>query len=286
MNMGRVINIFILIFIILNLGLFYVNYKNTENAYDLSDERSAQLSRVLASNQMSYYGFLPKHYPRARLVVLEPENQEGALVEAMFGNEEHETDYSKAHVHTFGNEELTFSQGTEKGLIFYGASEPEYVPTKYDKVGKAQAVSTFVNDISLGNDQFELVDTRDSKDFDVYYFNERFEEELMFCNEVVVKLTDKLGITEARMVRFVPLMFEETTREIYPVDEVLYKFIYYIREMSEEPVGISSVDIGYDLGPDNAGGWRSQILDPYYKIKLASGTTYSINAYTNEIVEK
>lgn len=286
MNMNRLVSILIVVFLILN-GVLYMRL-NQENAniYSLSAESYTQLTEILEQNDIILYAPLPKNYPRAKLVILSPLNKEDDINDVMLTGESMPLSISGDNqIHQTENEKLTYDHGEDKGMIYYASSNPTYKPKDYSLASYRAVADQFVLDITLNNEAFEWSDTREGEGFKVYYYNERFQQELLFCNEVLVKIEDRVGITEARTIRYVPYAFEEAEYALHSVDEALYRFMFYIRERSDVSLRITSVDIGYFLGPDDTNDLVSLSLEPHYRIKLGSGKVYYVNAYTNDIVE-
>lgn len=286
MNTNRLLNIMIVVFMILNGVLYMMLTQEDASIYSLSAEGYNQLTDILEKNDIILYATLPKNYPRAKIVILAPVNNEDAISDVMLSSDSLPLEISgDTQIHKTANEKLTFDHGKENGLIYYAATNPVYKPSDYSSAAYREVSDQFVLDITLNNEAFEWSNTREGDDFKVYYYNERFQGELLFCNEVIVKIEDRLGITEARTIRYEPYAFEEIEYALHSVDEVLYRFMFYIRDRTDVGLRITSVDIGYYLGPDDTNDLVSLSIEPYYRIKLGSGKSYYVNAYTNEVVE-
>lgn len=292
MNLQKMLNVFIIIFLLINGGLYmFIQNQDVKN-HTLSSERVTQLQTILNKNNISIYDHLPEFYPKSRLILKKPEDTEPELVDFFFENDVYESDYfASPRKHESETQILTYDQSGEKGRVFYGSTKPSYVPELFIDSYRIKTAWQFVEDFTLGHGTYDLTDMRSGgENTYIYFFNEVFEDELLFCNEVVIKIdengaADSKGITEARGIRYIPYGFEENRQEIYPIDEVLYKFMIYIRK---EELGLSiitDIDIGYILGPDDLEDMLSVIVEPHYRIKLGSGQTYYINAYTNEIFQ-
>ncbi len=289
MNMQRMLNVLILIFLTINLALYFYIDNQQAGKYTLSSERESQLHDVLEVNGIGLYATLPENYPRPRLIVFPPvDDTESKLLDRMFGDEARESTYTEElHTHETVSGRLRFDQGADEGRIYYGAKKVKYIPSVYNKASYDALVSGFVGDLTLDNEGFVLTDSRDSGEEGsiIYYFNEMFKNELLFCNEVVVKLKKEVGITEARTIRYVPYAFEEQADALVAVDEVIYNLMIDLIEEAGSFLSITDVDIGYFLGPDDRNDLSSLAIEPYYRIKLGTGEAYYINAYTNEIVQ-
>lgn len=293
MNSKKLITILIFFFLIINIALFrYDSYKDKKN-HTLSNERIEQLRQILDKNNILIYDYIPDFYPKSRLIITRPEDFELELVEDFFDKEDRSTDYEN-DIHRHSDNEnkedetkhVTFEQGDGKGNIYYGTSRPTYKASEYDsRSSRLKIAEEFMKTFTLDKGVFELTDERmaEKKAFYLYYFNERFEGELLFCNEVVIKVEES-GITEARTIRYIPYEFEKEKQKIYPIDEVLYKFMIFVKEEDLGHIRITDIDLGYDLGQDSRGKDTYTYVEPYYRIKIGSGQTYYINAYTNTLL--
>lgn len=290
MNMQKILNVAILLFVIINLVLLgLIRYKEVKN-YTLSDQRVSQLMAILRENNVTVDDFLPDYYPMTTLWIKQPENIEDDLVMLIFGNTDRQKSYTdSSYIHENDQVRLTFDRLNEPGRVFYGAFVPTYIPQVYDEVTQHQTAERFVKDITLDHGHFEETDIRGfeggAQQAAFYFFNERFEDYLIFCNEVVVKLEKGRGITEARAIRYVPYSYGETNRYIKAIDEILYKNIFLIKQQVEGAIRLTDIDLGYYLSRDVSRDFVSTELEPYYRIKLGSGETFFINAYTNEMIE-
>jgi len=287
MNVQRMLNVFILIFILINLSLYWYIDSVEEDKYYLSREREDLLSEVLHKNNIDLYVELPQFYPRARVIIFEPEDKEQALLESMFEGEARQPYYTdESHIQETVSGRLTFDRSNEVGMIFYKANEVKYKPLVNDTASKRSTVDAFVSDFTLDIGNFIETDTRtDSEGLTtIYYYNELLEDELLFCNEVLVKLETGVGITEARTIRYKPYEFEETVYPLYPVDEVIYNLLPSMIDGHQTYKRITDIDIGYYLGTEDRNDLVNLAIEPHYRIKLGSGETHYVNAYTNEIV--
>lgn len=290
MNMQKLLNVLIALFLAINAILYAINHYRYIETYTISQARVDLLDEVLAENGFQRYDYLPKYYPMAGLIVTAPEDEnEDALVAEIFYDENRtlskSVEGSEAYVYQSDNEKLTFDIGNEVGRIYYAALSPTFVPETYDTGGYIKAANTFTNTITMNLGDFELTDDRAGEGYTLYFYNERFEDQLIFSNEVVIKMVDQLGVAEARAIRYVPVGFEDTKQDIYPPDEVLYGLMSEIRKTDDGFISITDIDLGYRLREDVKKDFVSVVLEPYYRIKTGSGQTYYINAYTNVIVK-
>lgn len=295
MNLQKMLNVFILIFIILNIGLFSYNTYNDSVKYTLSNARVDLLRETLANKGVLLYSIYPtKYYPMSKLVIREPEHNESELISKLFGEESVSGLSDEEHRYgngTNGQEEtliLKVKKKERKGLVIYNNMAPDIITSNIrNPLEVQQLVDPFVETITLGNGKFELVDERSNEVNAMFEYNERFEDQLLFCNEVIVRVSELdggFGITEATSIRYTPLYFSEEQYQIYPADEVLYKFLMYVEEEGLSDIRITNVEIGYLLGPDGLRNLKSDEIDPYYRIRTGDGQEFYVNAFTNELL--
>jgi len=293
MNSQKMMTVLIIFFLIINIGLFQYGVYQDKIKYTLSQERTNQVRIILEKNNILIYDHLPDFYPKQPLIVAKPDNLELELVDLFFGNSDRRIEYletSRRYTDGYDQEKetkhLTFVQGAEKGRIYYGSAQPIYQQKTYgDRTSMLIIAEQFLEDFTLNLGEYQLTDERngEKKSFYLYFFNEIFRDTLLFCNEVIVKV-EPSGVTEARGIRYVPLDFEGEAKRIYPIDEVLYKFMLFVKKEELGDVRITDIDIGYDLGQDIESQETYMVIEPYYRIKVGSGETYYINAYTNIMI--
>lgn len=297
MHLQKMLNFMIAIFLIINIGLYFYNGYNDSVKYTLSSSRTDMLSEVVADNGVLLYSHYPKeYYPMPKLVIREPAHNEGQLVGTFFGESsvrifsEEENRYSNGIAEQEETLIIKIKKNDQSGLVYYNNKEPELtISSIRNSIEMQEMVKPFVSTITLKQGEFELVDERmDKNEQDARLeYNERFEDALLFCNEVIIRISEvngAYGITEATSIRYEPLYFTEEKYQIYPADEVLYKFLLYIEEEGLEDVRITKVEIGYLLGPDGLRDLKSDEIEPYYRIRTGDGQEFYINAYTNELL--
>lgn len=290
MDVRKMMNLFIVLFLLLNGLLYYINQQNNQEEYVLTGERFDQLAAIYEKNGFSVNPMPEVDYrPRAKLIIRGADGgrYENDLRKTMLHGEWTTPQLGDSHIHQTidGNETLTFDMGDDIGRIYYQALKPHYVPQTYTENAYNMLVGRFIGDMTLGNNAFEKTGERRRDDAIYYYYNERYKDELLFCNEVVVKLVAEQGITEATSIRYEPYGFETELRGLKPMDEVLYNFMYHMLDKGEGPIVVTHVTIGYHLGSDDRNDLISLAIEPHYQIKLSNGQDYYINAYTNTIVE-
>ncbi|PKM49163.1 MAG: hypothetical protein CVV02_17265 [Firmicutes bacterium HGW-Firmicutes-7] len=283
MNWNKIINIFIIIFLIINIGIFSIGHYKNEKMYTLSQERTDQLREILYKNGFALYSHVPENFPMRKIVIHPPQIDKGIVIKAFFENEPYSAEFtSDAEKYISSNQELMFLKGNQKGILSYRGTNAKYVPKSFTKEEVEAVGEQFAEDITLSIPKLILAY---SMEYDGYYlleFNEKYKGEILFCNYVKVKISSK-GVEEAQVLRYVPSEFVGKKEKLYPIDEALYNFVDSIELNKEELYSIKSIDLGYDLGINSYEENMIAEAIPYYRIKLHNEFVFYINAYTNEL---
>lgn len=293
MQIQKMLNVLILIFLLINIGVFFYLRYEDQSTYTMDQERIEQVRSVLEEEGILIYTtIIDNYHPMPRLAINEPEDMTNDAVMLFFDSEpswkfleDEEKRYEEVGEDGNITAVLKINQRSERGRITYTDTMPEYVSEDFNSIIDNQVIAKkFVKDITMEQGDYVMIEKKENKDKAFYFFsfNEKFEGALLFCNEVRLKL-EKNGISEAVAIRYVPAYFTEESTDIYPADEVLYKFAVYVETQQIKDVRITAMDIGYHLGPDGLYDLKTTEIGPYYRIKIASGQTFYINAYTNEM---
>ncbi len=280
MNSKKILNVLILIVLFVNIVLFLINFIMYKDFGRLSFERQKKLEQVLLEKNIILDAQLPEVGKMKRIYLSKPQDREERLVDIIFKHGERTSTYvGGLHEHTNKNENLTFNKIAEPGRVFYSAKNPKY---KYEGIGIEKMIESFVEDFRVGNERYEIYNKISSSEGDIYFLNEVYEGQNLFCNEIVLKV-NKGGIVEARSIRYNPLKFDDKNLEMIDIDEALYSFMYEIELGTEKR--INKIEVGYFVKDDIAESGYSLLVDPYYLVSLNNGVNYYINAVTGEILE-
>lgn len=286
MNWSKTLSMLIILFIILNIGLWRIYEYENQKQYTVSQENEQRIKKILLDNNIIMYEILPDYYPMQKLSVEYISVEQEKIVQSIFGkvipvsiNDESSNSYE------LGSEKITFKMKEEKGKILYeNPKGRDKVKDFTDKALIESKAKNFAEDLTSGMSDLQLIRYLEIKDdYYVMEFCETFQDNILFSSYVKIKYT-KEGITQAEAFRYRPIGMIGEKRNIYPPDEVLYNFMQVILEESEyEPIFIKGIDIGYNLGLESEGDEITATAIPYYRILLDTGETYYINAYKNEI---
>lgn len=283
MNWNKIINIFIIIFIIINAGIFYVRDVRNEQKYTLSPEREDQLRDILYQKGFALYTHVPSNYPMRKIVIQPAQINKDKIADIIFDGEPYTRIFgADSEKYASDQQEILFLKGNQKGVLSYTGFNEKYKPKTFTKEEVEKAGKKFAEDITLSVPKLELTFIKAYENYYVLEFNEIYKDEILFCNYVKLKVT-KDGVEEAKAIRYEPSDFVGKKEKLYPADEALYNFVENISLSKEELYSIKSIDLGYDLGINSLEENGSAEAIPYYRIKLHNEFVYFINAYTNEI---
>lgn len=280
MNFGRILNIFILLFIVINIVLAGLYEYKQQDKYTLSNERKELLREILGENDIAVYTLLPNFY-RRRKINVEP---------VSINTDSYPQNFFKDG-YTLKPLEKRYIKGYESIIIL------DSKKIAYEKVGQA-VIENFNEDtvrkighelmgrLTMGKGKMVLTSSLPSDD-DTYYrliFNDRVGgDDVLFMSYVELTIY-KNGNIEGHSERYRVTESIEDKKQITPIDEVLYRFMNNIRlAENNESIYIKGIDIGYYKDVDREMSSTRSIVTavPCYRIRLDNGMFYYIDAYTN-----
>lgn len=283
MNWNKIINIFIILFLVINIGIYYVSDQLNEQKYTLSEEREDQLRDILYKKGFALYTHLPTYFPMKKIVIQPANVDKDRIAEVIFRNEPYTTTFgSDSDKYESDNQTILFLKGNQKGIISYTGSNEQYMPKKFTKEEVEKVGRWFAEDITLSIPELELTFSKAYEHYYVLEFNEKYKNQILFCNYIRMKVSEN-GVEEARVLRYVPSEFVGKKEKIFPTDEALYNFVESVNLSDGELYSIKNIDLGYDLGINSLEENGSAEAIPYYRIKLHNEFVYFVNAYTNEL---
>ncbi|NLK22104.1 MAG: hypothetical protein GX308_08535 [Epulopiscium sp.] len=290
MNWKKVKNVLIIIFLIINGILGYMNYQRKVQAFTLTSHQENNIKRLLYSNNIMLYTLLPQKYPSMKKLILEPKSvsgeEEKKILKLIFGDVEDITVYLESisknrmqTVYSKGARKLSFSEGR----IVY----EEDINSKPKTIGSKEESKNLADKFlkSLGYQLSELEwDFKDEGNGQYkYLYYEVYKGNLIYDSyiEFVIK---PQGIEKVDIYRMKPVRYIELSRSIYAPDEILFGFMNQVKRETNpgDIIIIQKVDIGYLISPKGEGVKEEEAI-PHYRITLADGRYYHINAYNNEI---
>lgn len=284
MNFSRILNIFIILFLIANITLYGIYEYRSKEVYTLTSEKEMLLTEVLGENNMCIYCLLPNFKPMKVMNVRKKKIDENKIRKQTFGDVK-VTFKGLKQQYIYKNETLTICKGTKEGLIYYTNSYDKQIENNFNK----SDIEKFGKDIikKLTTDDSLILTAIGPGDDNKYYqleYNDLFKGQTIFNNSASLIFYEDGKINGIVLNDYEPIRLKGESKEIYPVDEVLYQFMHSIREKgNEELIRIMGIDIGYyivDEGITN----EDDIIDaePCYRIRLGNNEVHYINAYTNK----
>ncbi len=299
MNWNKVLNVFIVIFLVINVFLFFYHRQYATERYMLSESRYSQLQTVLESNGILLYKYMPTYTPMSMLVVNAPEKDREAIVANILGSKYDIKANSNGlgEVLSAGDESLTFYYGEQEGYVYYKSEGRHYIPENFTDDAIEKVAGQFAADIFGEDVDMEVTLNMPQKDVDGEVVGLRVEmNEKLGNNTSIFQTYIKLyitrdGVEEALAVRFTPVELENNEQKIHAFDTAMYNLMYFIKgeeNSSEtgEPLGrkINDIHLGYYI-PDVDNKKLTYEVEPHYRIVFENGDTYYVNAYTNAIIK-
>ncbi len=302
MNWNKVLNVFIIIFLVINIFLFFFHRQYAAERYILSESRSSQLHNVLESNGILLYEFLPNYKPRAKLLISAPALNKEAIVANILGEK-----YTiKVESNNLGetlstdDQSLTFYYGEQDGYVYYKSEGAHYVPDNFTDDALQKVADDFAKDLYGDDVNMEVTLNIPQKDTNNEVvgirveMNEKIDNSTSIFQTFIKLYITRDGIEEGLAVRFAPVDLEDEVQKIHAFDTAMYNLMYYLDKGGEGKGNgnggeiierkINDIHLGYFL-PDVDSKKLTYEVEPHYRIVFEDGDTYYINAYTNAITK-
>lgn len=299
MNWNKVMNVFILLFLVLNVALFLYQWQYEDERYTLSSDRETMLTKILGREGVTIYNWIPKFEPMETIVLGEPVKDKERIIETIIGDQYtiEPDEFNLGEKVSDGEQTLIFYFGEQEGYIYYSSETGHYVPENLTKNSVEKVAKQFAEDL-YGEDVVmeTTLDTQIKDDNDVplgyrIEMNEIYarDQRQIFQSFIKLYVTED-GIQEALAVRYPPIELGSEVKDIHAFDVVMYNLMYYLSEELEElrsegvTKTIKEIDVGYYLQDVDTKKLTYE-LEPHYRVVFIDGDTYYINAYTNVITK-
>ena len=287
MNWNKILSIFIVIFLVINLGIFGYRQARNQRNYTLSGSRIRQMESVMSQKKVTMYAYLPDFYPKAKLELKTAEWKKEEILSKIFAGQDYRSEitYRAALADTYQNEEqlLSFYTGEHNGTLYYKGRNANYVPDNLTLIAMENKAIQFVQDLVGKNHKFKVTHRQIRGNGYLLEVNGGFGNETVFSSYFQIQIGED-GIREAIGRFYEPVDFAGPPQEIYAFDEVMYYFMNEMEEKGRKEVIIKDVDIGYFILD---GSTRQLTIEsiPVYRIILEdSENVYYIDAYKNEFL--
>lgn len=288
MNWNKVLTIFILLFLVINVGVFGYRELRKQRSYTLPGSRIRQLENVMKQKGVTMYAYLPDFYPKAKLELKNSEWKKEEILKTIFAEQEYrsEISYQGALADTYLNEEqtLSFYTGDYSGTLYYKGKNPRYVPDSLTLLAMESKAVLFAKDLAGKNQEFEVTHRQIVDDGYLLEVNGLFRKEHIFSSYFQIRINAE-GIQEAIGRFYQPLDFTGQPEEIYAFDEVMYYFMNKMEEKGKSQIIIKDVDVGYWILDTNAKQLAIESIPVYRIILDGDDSIYYIDAYKNEFLD-
>lgn len=288
MNWNKVLTIFILLFLVINVGVFGYRELRKQRSYTLPSSRIRQLENVMKQKGVTMYAYLPDFYPKAKLELKNSEWKKEEILKTIFAEQEYrsEISYQGALADTYLNEEqtLSFYTGDYTGTLYYKGKNPRYVPDSLTLLAMESKAVLFAKDLVGKNQEFEVTHRQIVDDGYLLEVNGLFRREPIFSSYFQIRINAE-GIQEAIGRFYQPLDFTGQPEEIYAFDEVMYYFMNKMEENGKSQIIIKDVDVGYWILDTNAKQLAIESIPVYRIILDGDDSIYYIDAYKNEFLD-
>lgn len=284
MNFGRILNIFIILFLVANVVLYGMYEYKSKKDYSITAEKEVQLRETLGENDIYIYCLLPDFRPRKRIEVKFRNIDEDKIRKQLFGNVT-VTYKNLDHRYTKENEDLIIYQGTKKGTVFYTNSYDNHLAENFDNSTIEKYSKDLMKKLTIeGNMNLTSYQPDDNYSYYQIEYNDSYRDETIFSNTAVIIFYESGKVMARVKNRYEPIRFVGDSERIYPIDEVLYKFMHNIRQKdNNELIKIMGIDIGYYVEEEDIADANTIMkAEPWYRIRLGNNEVHYINAYTNK----
>ncbi len=288
MNWNKILSIFIVIFLAINVGLYVYRGIKNQRSYTLSSSRIRQLESVMKQKGVTMYAYLPEFYPKAPLDLKAAEWKKDKILERIFAGESYRSEitYQAALADTYQSDKqlLAFYAGDYSGTLYYKGENPRYVPEAPTLAAMENKAMLLVRDfIGEEGKQFQVTNRQLKGSEYLLDINGMFRNEIIFNSQFKIQIGEN-GITEAIGRYYEPLDFSGVQEEIHAFDEVMYYFMNKMEEQAKQNIIIRDADVGYWILDSNTKQLTIEAI-PVYRLILEDGTTYYIDAEKNELLD-
>ncbi|MBQ7915849.1 MAG: hypothetical protein IJ315_03570 [Firmicutes bacterium] len=262
----------LVLLIIVNLALFWMNRLEQDRLYLVKDKDLRQVLELYEQNNIVVESVLYKEsYPRAPILLGDADYLSPEMVERFLG-----ADYRIVYMdgqqrqYTKGDETILLDPVNHRLVYTLQLSEGRKWSRERLKAWSASKVEECLE----GGDVHWVC--TEEKEGEWIYVQER-DGEYLYFNRAIIKMSDTDSVV-LEISYYEPLKYMKQTREVRPLDELMYGAMKTIiqRGDSESHV-VTQIRHGYDLDAS---------LQSVYCLEfvLANGRTVRINAYTNEVI--
>lgn len=288
MNWGKAKRKLIILFIIVNILLFWGNYRKEIGVYTLRESQLNDIRQVLKEHNIYIDVDIPKNYQPIQALKVFPYQLDSSIREKIAtqilggsdgltvsiqspksANEQQKRIYRRAdQVVTFDGESILYR---DEGILNLKGSidikEAKKIADQWIKQMEYDVKNMYIQIIQQADDMYII-----------YY--EQHEGVPVFDSYVKMHITPS-GISEAKIRKVEVGELTGPKQNIYSADQVFFNLIKTISQ--NHPIHIKDIVIGYALENPRGTHLIAEDAIPFYQVILESGEIYYINAYNNDL---
>ena len=262
----------LVLLVVVNLALYWMNRLERDRLYSATDTDLRQVLELYEQNGIVVESVLYRDaYPRAPILLGEADYLSPEMVERFLG-----ADYRIVYM---DGQQRQYTKGKEMILLDPANNRLRYEFTlETGRVWSRERLKAWGQskvEECLEEEKVHWVCTEE-KSGEWIYVQERNGEYLYF-NRAIIKMSEP-GLVTMEISYYEPLEYMKQTREVRPVDELMYGAMKTIIERDDpDSRMVTQIRHGYDLDAS---------LQSVYCVEfvLSNGRTVRINAYTNEVI--
>lgn len=280
MDWEKAKKIVIIVLIILNAGLFGLNYNKNER-YKVTQSEEKAIYNVLGKNGINLYTEIIKEAMPMRTINVKPkELSADELKKEFFKDEEVNISVEFNKTILKSKERFLTLQNNHIKLENYNGTG-KYIGLNGDSA--SNIVENYIKDMPLfaGYKPDNILQEGDGY---IVEFIKEYKDFKLFNSKARFFVTDN-GIMWFESGFYEQEIFSGEKKNLCMPDEALLTFMYEIKKLGIEQIYINQMELGYDFTDKAEIAEGSQLkLYPAYRIYTSySSDPFIINAYTNEL---
>ena len=263
----------LVILVVVNLALFWLNRLEQDQLYAATDDQLQQVIALYEENEVDLDVLIHREsYPRARVILGDASLLDRSLVEVLLGTE-YQTTYMDAQQTRYAKEGETILLDPTHHRIEYTSEQLRW---PLWEEGTLRSLADTQVSACVGDLEYVCIQESMEEEYAEFLYCQHWNEEYLFMNQILVRIEAE-GTAQIIMEYYEPMGYEETEREIRPIDEMLYAVLRVILEerQDDEAIVVTEIRSGYDLKGQEAVYCLEFVLNHGEK-------TIRMNAYTNE----
>lgn len=282
MNWEKIKFIVIILLVVLNAGLFGLNFEKSKE-YKLSEEQQAAIKTVLADREIILKTELVKSFPPMRQLTVNVPVLEASRIKRQFFADDEEVkttlEFNKTimrsdkQIVSIENNDITMECPEGTGPI-----------ENFSLETAKESVKQYLLQTGIDTKQYSLETILEREQGYEFQYFEEFHNYRIFSSSTRVTVTKK-GVTALNIAYYQTETFTGEKIEVCSPDEALLTFLREV-ERSESPAVIGKMELGYDFQEKSevAEGNHLKLIPCYHIAVEGREEPYVINAYSNKLI--